>query len=119
MRDIRFNCISGKLEDVGATQACIQFNEWHDRAGLDLHFYNKFDDEVKTISLTKDELHSLALVISATKYVDIPSVEAEANDIVVSSEKRREEKRIKEQMALAPSPLTGLVDYNKLSLLDE
>lgn len=119
MKDIRFNCISGKIEDIGSTQACVQFNEWHDRAGLDLHFYSKFDDEIKTISLTKDELHLLALVMSATKYVDVSSVETEATEIIETSENRRKEREIKEQMAIIPSPLTGLIDYGKLSLLDE
>jgi hypothetical protein len=117
MKDIRFDCISGKIEDIGASQACVEFNEWHNRGGLDLNFYS--DDEVKTVSLTRDELHCLALVISATKYVDVPSLADEAEQIIKNSEKRREERKLKEQIALSPSPLTGLVDYSRLDLLDE
>jgi hypothetical protein len=117
MKDIRFDCISGKIEDIGATQACVEFNEWHNRAGLDLNFYS--DGELKTVSLTRDELHCMALVISATKYVDVPSLADEAEQIIKDSEKRREERKRKEELAVTPSPLTGLTDYHKLDALDE
>lgn len=116
MKDIRFDCISGKIEDIGSSQACVQFNEWHDRGGLDFHFYT--DGDLRTISLSKDELHCVALVLGATKYIDVQSVAGEADQIIEDSEKRRKEKREKEELAITPHMLTGLTDYQKVMELD-
>jgi hypothetical protein len=119
MKDIRYNCISGKIENIGTTQACVQFNEWHDKAGIDFHIYNPFDDEIKTISLTKDEMHCLAVVMAATNSVDLPSAEIEAKEMKEESEKRRKEKEEKEKLACIPNPITGFTDLNKALELDD
>jgi hypothetical protein len=119
MKDIRYNCISGKIEDIGTTEACLQFNEWHDKYGIDFHFYSKHDDEIKTISLTKDEMHCLAVVMAATNSVDLKSAEIEANEMIDDSEKRRKEKEEREKLALIPNPITGYTDLNKVLELDD
>lgn len=112
MREIRFDTISGKIEDVGSTGACVQFNEWYDKAGLDLYFYDNL--EVKQISLTKDELHALALIMCATKFVDVPSLQTEAEEYVSGSLQRAKQKLEREAEAVIPSEITGLTDYEKV-----
>jgi len=119
MKDIRHDTISGKIENIGTTEACLQFNEWHDKYGLDLHFYSPHDDEIKTISLTKDEMHCLAVVMAATNSVDLTSAELEAKEMIEESEKRRKEKEEKERLAIIPNPITGFTDLNKVLELED
>lgn len=114
MNDIRNDGIIGKLEDIGTTEACVEFSEWHSKQGLDLFFYADIND-LKRISLTKDELHALCLALASINYVDMQAVIIESKELMEKMEKRREwEKKKREQMTM-PHFLTGMADLNALS----
>jgi len=114
MNNIKFNSISGKIEDSGRTAVCVEFNTWHNDQGIDLTFYGD-PEEIKTISLSKDELHCIAVIASAINYIDIPEASKEATSLLELSEKRLAlEKEKYEQMA-APNALTLSGDLTLLS----
>jgi hypothetical protein len=117
MKDIRKDAISGMIEGIGLEKTSLQFSEWHGKEGLDLTFYNPFDDEVKHLSLSRDELHCLMVACIAANYVDAPSAEREAKEMIEDSEKRHSEQEKQKMMATMPNPLTGLGDLNALSSL--
>ena len=50
----------------------------------------------------------------ATKFVDVPSLQPEAEEYVTGSLQRAKEKLEREKMAVTPSPVTGLTDYDKV-----
>jgi hypothetical protein len=81
MNNIKFNSISGKIEDSGRTAVCAEFNTWHNEQGIDLTFYGD-PEEIKTISLSKDELHCIAVIASAINYIDIPEASKEAASLL-------------------------------------
>lgn len=114
MNDIRNDAIVGKIEDIGTTEACIEFSEWHSKQGLDLFFYGDMDD-LKKISLTKDELYALCLALASINYVDMQAVIVESKELLEKIEKRKgwlEEKRLRMS---TPNFLTTMGDLNLLS----
>jgi hypothetical protein len=114
MNDIRNDGIVGKLEDIGTTEACIEFSEWHSKQGLDLFFYGDIDD-LKKISLTKDELHALCLALTSINYVDMQAVMIESKDLLEKIEKRKVWLEDKKSKMATPHFLTGMGDTNLLS----
>jgi hypothetical protein len=114
MNDIRFDGINGKLENIGTTEACLEFSEWNSKLGLDLLFYGDTDD-LRKISLTKDELHCLAVISIASGYIDIDTAKLEAESLLENSKKIREFIAEKKQRMTKPHVLTGCGDLNLLS----
>lgn len=114
MNDIRNDGIVGKLEDIGTTEACIEFSEWHSKQGLDLFFYGDIDD-LKKISLTKDELHALCLALTSINYVDMQAVMIESKNLLEKIEKRKVWIEDKKRKMTTPHFLTGMGDTNALS----
>jgi len=114
MNDIRNDGIVGKIEDIGTTEACVEFSEWHSKQGLDLFFYADIND-LKRISLTKDELHALCLVLASINYVDMQAVIIESKELLEKIEKRKEWEKEKRAKMVMPHFLTGMADLNALS----
>ena len=114
MNDIRFDSFVGKLEDVGTTEACVEFTEWHSKVGMDLLFYGDVDD-LRRISLTKDELHCLAVICIATNFVDIDAAKIEAKKLLEKSEKRQKFIADKKSKMAVAHVLTGMGDMDLLT----
>jgi hypothetical protein len=114
MNDIRNDGIVGKIEDIGTTEACVEFSEWHSKQGLDLFFYADIND-LKRISLTKDELHALCLALASINYVDMQAVIIESKELLEKIEKRKEWEKEKRAKMVMPHFLTGMADLNALS----
>ena len=114
MNDIRFDGINGKLENIGTTEACVEFNEWNSKLGMDVLFYGDTED-LRRISLTKDELHCLAVISIASGYIDIDAAKLEASSLLENSKKIQEFIALKKQQMTAPHKLTGCGDLNLLA----
>ena len=114
MNDIKFNSISGKIEDSGRTAVCAEFNTWHNEQGIDLTFYGD-PEEIKTISLSKDELHCIAVIAAAINYIDIPEATKEAASLLELSENRLALQKEKYAQMTAPNALTLSGDLTLLS----
>jgi hypothetical protein len=113
MNNIRYDIFSGRLEGIGSTGACVEFTEWHDKNGIDFMFYS--DGDIREISLSKDEAHSICLAISSMGYVDLDAVKIETTELVTNSENRREKlKKLREKQA-EPSVFTGMGNLTVLS----
>lgn len=114
MNNIKFNSISGKIEDSGRTAVCVEFNTWHNEQGIDLTFYGD-PEETKTISLSKDELHCIAVIAAAINYIDIPEATKEAASLLELSEKRLALQKEKYAQMAQSDPLTMSGDLTLLS----
>jgi hypothetical protein len=78
---------------------------------MDLFFYGDSED-LRRISLTKDELHCLAVICIATGFVDVDAAKIEAKELLEKSEKRQKWiKEKKENMAVGHM-LTGMADMD-------
>lgn len=117
MKNIRFDTISGIIEDIGLTRTSLHFSEWWGKEGMDINLYNEIDDEARTISLSRDELHAIAVAAVACNYIDFESVKIESETIIEESKKRKEELAKKYMEAAMADPLTGLGNLNALSNL--
>jgi hypothetical protein len=114
MNDIRSDGIIGKIEDIGTTEACVEFSEWHSKQGLDLFFYADIED-LKRISLTKDELHALCVALASINYVDMQAVVLESKELLEKLEKRKHWLEEKKSKMIIPHFMTGMGDTNALS----
>jgi hypothetical protein len=115
MKDIRFNTTSGFIESIGRSSTSLEFIEWWGKEGMQFDFYNPMDDEVKTISLTKDEIHALVTATIASNFVDVDSAKKDAEEMKVESDKRREEYEKNKNLALLPDQITGLGNLDRLN----
>jgi hypothetical protein len=114
MRNIRNDAVSGMITDIGATETSITFNEWWGKEGMDFTLYNPLDDETKTISLTRDELHCLVVAAIAASYVDGESAIREAKEVHEESEKAKKQNEQDLEHMNRPNPLTGLGNLGAL-----
>lgn len=114
MNNIRHDISSGRLENIGSTEACLEFVEWHDKRGLDLMFYS--DGDIRELSMTKDEAHCLVVALSALNYVDLEAAKLEGSELLTKSEERREKLKELRSKQLAINPLTQM---GSLELLAE
>jgi hypothetical protein len=117
MRDIKFDTISGIIEDIGLTRTSLHFSEWWGREGMDINLYNEIDDDARTISLSRDELHAIAVAAISCNYIDFESVKIESESIIEESKKRKEELNKKYMDAAMGDSITGLGNLNALSNL--
>jgi hypothetical protein len=116
MNDIKFDAVVGKLEDVGVTEACVEFSQWHSNQGVDLTFYGDIDD-IKRISLSKDELHCIAVLSIASGFIDFSAAEKEAKELISISEKRKDFISKSKDKMVGAGPMT--FGYNDVGLLEE
>ncbi len=114
MNDIRFDAFAGKLENIGTTEACVEFTEWHSKLGIDFLFYGDPDD-LRKISLTKDELHALVVSCIATNFVDVDAARVEAKELLEKSEKRQKWIKEKKENMGVGHILTGMADMNLMT----
>lgn len=116
MNDIKFDGVVGKLEDIGVTEACVEFSQWHSTQGVDLTFYGDIDD-IRKISLSKDELHCIAVLSIASGFVDYTAAEIEAKELISVSEKRKKFVEEKKQQMVGAGPMA--FGFSDLSMLEE
>lgn len=112
MNNIRYDIVSGRLENIGVTSACVEFTEWHDKNGIDFMFFS--DGDIRELAISKDEVHSLCVAIAALGYADMDAVKMEAAELVEKSEKRRDKLDFLRERQATPT-LTGLGDLNLLA----
>lgn len=83
MNDIRRNGIVGIVETEGLTKVSLHFSEWWNGEGMDFDF-----DDKKKFSLHIDEMHALAVALTAAGYIDLEAVREEADTLNEKAELR-------------------------------
>ena len=115
MKNIRYDAISGVIDDIGRTQTTIQFSEWWGKEGLDFVLYTPMGDETKTLSLSRDELHALVVASICSGYVDAQGAINDAESMKEESKKYEEEQEQNNFRMGMPNPLTLQGDLTELT----